>query len=540
MTNSLTTIGLARMLRAATAALLAAVAAAAAFGAAADRAHAAFSTGRCLGAGASGWGATFAANAYNSAFNTAFTAYCGDVGAAPSVTYNSGNAGNGMTATGSGAGRISFGVRADSSGSTGGVNNSAGNLSRTFTNRFAGTDEPLTPAQQAQVNAGDPNVTGDEGLVRTIPVALGALAVPINIPDGCVINLKPGMDGTTAGQTPLASGTGNTGFTNAELARFSDSGQGTPATTLDANKARLRLTRTELENIWKSDPSEDTWGELVGWINDGNGTPSQPADAWCQAFPIIRIKRQDDSGSTYAFKDYLSRINPSGGWLSTWITPDTRTWPEQEKTVSFNYDGSGSKASTSGDAGVPVAGNGAVSGVGCATSAPQTVRAGSPTSQCVETAIPTLMNSGASSPTGGGALLNQVRNIEGSIGYGSLPDVRSSGTQAFERQSNTTDDKYWVQIESRDGSRYVDPQSSANGFLAGTTSADKGANCASATIGGVPAGDDPTTGDWSQATAADRTATGYGACSPTYALVWDDASKQIGRASCRERVCHNV
>ncbi|MBU6337961.1 MAG: substrate-binding domain-containing protein, partial [Acidobacteria bacterium] len=293
----------------------------------ASRAEAAFTTGACAGDALIGGGASFQNGAHVNAFiPSAFPTYCGGLGAGstPSVTYNS---------RGSGCGRVLMGSR-EVCASGGNIDNSSGANGRNQTARFGASDEPLTVTQQSQVNQGT-DAVGDEGVVRTIPVAMGSIAVIINIPTGCSVVRKPG----SATDQPV--GSGNTGFDSTEQAKFANFGNA---------QVRLKLTRAQVEAIYSGSTSLDTWGELVPWINDGNGTASETTDTRCQNWPIFRIRRVDSSGTTYAFKDWLNTIDPAEGWLTTYNTGTykDRFWPQNTQTVAFDYNGDGDTADAVG------------------------------------------------------------------------------------------------------------------------------------------------------------------------------------------------
>jgi ABC-type phosphate transport system substrate-binding protein len=463
----------ARMRRTAAAAG-AAVAALLASAGLAGPASAAFTTQQCEGDNATGRGASFAASAHLQVFIPNFNpVFCN--GSGPTITYES---------QGSGAGRRVMGERTGS--------NADGSQSRNQAPRFGMSDEPVSPANQSDINKGT-DALGDEGLMRTIPLANGAVAVAVNLPDGCTIWTKP----DTA--TPF------TGFSAGEQAQISDFG--------NADRARLQLTRTQLEEIWNGGDERDEWGEVVAWINDGNGTAGQAGDTRCQDHPIFRVRRLDDSGTSFAFKDYLDKLNPSRGWLSTYVTPDTRTWPNPEKTVAFDLNND--------NAGVPEAGDAVTK---CAAQLPQFPGDGANGKiACNEDAIPTLQSTEVLPTAGNGNddLINKVNDFDGSIGYGDLSTVRQQRSFAFERQTGATDDKFWVKLQTKNLAGFADPQSAPTGF---TTGGARGSNCLSANLTGLPVGGDATTADWSQVSAVDSSPAGYGICSLTYALVWDDYS----------------
>jgi ABC-type phosphate transport system substrate-binding protein len=480
MSRSLTGARTRRSAAAAGAAVVAVLASASLAGSA----SAAFTTQQCEGDNASGRGASFAASAHNQVFIPNFNpVFCN--GSGPAVTYSS---------VGSGAGRRVMGERTSAPGD----DNSNGSKSRSYAERFGMSDEPVGPANQSDINKGT-DALGDEGLMRTIPLANGAIAVAVNLPDGCTIWAKPG---TT---TPFTGGGGGdvssaTLFSAAEKAQISDFG--------NADRARLQLTRAQLEAVWNGGDELDEWGELVAWINDGNGTASEASDTRCQDHPIFRVRRLDDSGTSFAFKDYLDNLNPSRGWLSTYVTPDTRTWPNPEKVVAFDLNG-----------------NTTVDTVAkCAAQTPQFPGDGDNGKlSCTEAAIPTLQTTEVLPTAGNGNddLINKVNDFDGSIGYGDLSTVRQQRTFAFERQPGAADDKFWVKLQTKNLAGFADPQSAPLGFL---PSGARGANCLAANLSGLPTGGDATTADWSQVSAVDSSPAGYGICSLTYAIVWDDYS----------------
>ena len=311
----------------------------------ASQAEAAFTTGKCQGDAITGGGASFANTAHNSGFiPSGWPSYCSDIGSQPSVTYLS---------LGSGCGRYFVGARGTC---TGYDSNADGSKSRTNVPRFGMSDEPLTATTQAQINGGS-DAVGDEGLIRTIPMAMGAIAVAVNTPNGCSITTKPGS-------ADVMATTGAGAFTADQQKAISNFG------SANANTARLQLTRAQLEAAMNGGAEMNTWGELVPWINDGNGTASEAADVRCQDHPIFRVRRLDDGGTPFVLKDYLNKINPSRGWLSTYVAPDSRTWPNQNEVVAFDIDNDGTagaaEAVTKCAAQTPQAPAGiGASGIGC-------------------------------------------------------------------------------------------------------------------------------------------------------------------------------
>ena len=166
--------------------------------------------------------------------------------------------------------------------------NADGSLSRNQVPRFGMTDEPPTPTAISQMNQGT-DAAGDEGTIHVIPGAVGSVVLAVNFPDNCDRSLLP----DSAETNPAA----------ANAAPFND---------------RVRFTRTQAEEIWNGDSAHDQWDEIF---------PTLASDADCDGF-ITRVVRFDDSGTTFAFKAWLDKVNPARNWDPGFTTgPDTRNWP---------------------------------------------------------------------------------------------------------------------------------------------------------------------------------------------------------------------
>ncbi|MEI7626150.1 MAG: substrate-binding domain-containing protein, partial [Actinomycetota bacterium] len=405
------------------------LAAAAAFAVSAPGAQAAFTSGQCLGSDTSGQGASFAVTAEASWKLDFQNNYCLGAGVYPNVTY---------TGSGSGAGRRSLGERGTTVG-----NNSDGALSRTAANRFAGSDEPPNPTQTSQINGGI-DATGDEGLIHVIPAATGAVTLIVNFPNNCDVHSLP------AGNQTAAS-----------ASNYTD---------------RVRFTATQLEEIWYGDSDHDTWGEIFPDLAAIVGNAASQTDAGCRAQAIKRVKRYDDSGSTFVFKDYLSKVNPTRGWLTTYMTADSRTWPNTGTN---------------------------------------------------------LVDGGAS---GGGSLSDTVNSTDGSLGYVDLATARSKnfGITATTTIGSRDDDKYWTQVANTAGT-YREPTADADGY----SNSNKGANCTGVTWNNVPTGADPTLESWASVSGVNSVA-GYAICTITYLLAFDDNATVWGNSAGEEAKARSV
>lgn len=436
---------------------------------AAQDAQAAFSLAKCQGAsGVVGRGASFQ-NTLHSRFKTFFETSAGCRGSPTGPTYTSTGSGDGRAAMGAGGGDLNL-PRGQ----------------RLATVSFAAADEAPTPAQAQLMNDGPTANRDDDGVVHTIPIATGASAFILHLPEGCsiatVTNKTNGADGAYNGAT---TGDRSDNFTQ-----------------------RVRISNTLVEAAFGGDASAATWGQIVPNISgDPTGVPSgdQTNASFnnCADVPVRRIVRQDSSGTTYGWKAYLNLVNPSRRWTGDVYGATNTRWPAA--------GGSG--------VGTVVA---AASGADC-TGAD---RLCSPTAR------------------GGGSLARLVASTDGSIGYVDLATARSNGFEITPAASEAAKDyTYWSPLEVMDGSRegtYAEPTVFATSHVAG---GDKGAACATAPVTAGPTAanspkGDPTLGDWSNAYAAGGEA--YPACVVTYALAWDDNAPVYGNNADEEAKARTV
>lgn len=159
---------------------------------------------------------------------------------------------------------------------------------------FAGSDEPLTDAQKAQFEAGDCNgdgtpESGGPSPIHQIPIAIGAVSVPYNL-TACNIGSK-----------------------------------------------QLKLTSGMLSAIFA--------GEIKSW-NDPLLTGVNPNLETC-TLPVTRAVRSDVSGTTYVFKDYLSKRNPVP-WVEYKDQAKNDQWPAGSSPI-LRGDGNGGVASVVAD-----------------------------------------------------------------------------------------------------------------------------------------------------------------------------------------------
>ncbi|HYJ21800.1 MAG TPA: hypothetical protein VEW07_07250, partial [Solirubrobacterales bacterium] len=349
---------------------------------------------------------------------------------------------------------------------------------REGTSRFWGSDDPPTPAQIALMNSGakketvegkpklvPDGVAGNEGKIHTFPVAAGAIAPLVNFPEGC-------------NPEALADK-----YRTVSAAQVS----GTPALK---GILRIRFTKIKYEKVWAGEENVK-WSEAFPEL--------APQGVPCEV-PIIRVVRFDKSGTTFGFKDYLRTINPARGWTTTFESGTgeigNREWPNAvfgARADCPGKEGPGSQADSIDHL----------------------------TSGC---------------ENGNGELVKKVISTDGSIGYSDIATARNASPTFAVNASLATapTTPYWTQVQNGtiavgsaqegEGNGFTEPTlDEANGFktTAATTPAQKGANC----ISGAIFQNTPTNsfGNWANTSGVNATS-GFGICTLTYALVFDDNS----------------
>lgn len=447
--------------RAIRAGLLALVLAALATICLASQARADFSSGKCAGITVDGNGASFAKGAHE-VFNFNFkNIYC--AGTKANVAY---------TANGSGAGIASMQLRNNAS-------------------RFAGSDDPPTPAQVALINSGGVEVSGkveadtvptNDGKVHVFPIAAGAVAALVNLPEGCSPEPLPDQYRTVS-----------TANTNA----------GTKGIL------RVRFTKVKYAKIWAGE-------ENVKW---SDALPLGSQAGACDK-PVTRVVRWDKSGTTFAFKDYLRTIEPGRGWTTTYesgLPGQNRAWPGATFGKRDDCDDAPNGIQDAGDPEGP----GSVNDF----EGMNEKQTDFLTSACKE---------------GGGELVKKLIATDGSIGYADIATARNASSTLAVNAALTTapTTPYWTQVqngsvavgspEEASGQGFTEPTfDEVNGFktTATTTPGQKGANCLTPGIfQNTPA---TSFGDWSKTSGVNAPA-GYGICTLTYALVFDDNAPVFG------------
>lgn len=412
-----------------------------------------FTTGKCAGPNIAGNGASFAKTAQE-VFNLNFkNSYClGTPGQGTiNVAYN---------ADGSGAGIATMELRLP------------GNESR-----FAGSDDPPTPAQVALMNSGgvekevsagkkeivDDGVAGNDGKVHVLPIAVGAVAPLVNFPEGC-----------------------NPELLSDEFSTVADADMATKKALL-----RVRFPKAKYEKVWAGQEN-DKWSTAF---------PELAGDTDCEV-PIIRVVRFDASGTTFAFKDYLRSINPAREWTTKF----------ESGTSNGNREWPGAEFGTGGQ---------------CATAAPgkQADNVDFLTSNCEK---------------GAGKLVEKLIATDGSIGYADIATARNANpTLAINAAGGAAPTTpYWTQVQNGKD-KFTEPTADeANGFktTAASTPGQKGANCLTTAFANAPS---TSFGDWSKVSGVNAE-NGYGICTLTYALVFDDNAAVWGNTPTEEAKARSV
>ena len=425
----------------------------------APRADAAFTLGKCAGEDIAGNGSSFANNAHNFVFKPSFKdTYCADTpfagAAAPVLTY---------TGNGSGAGRAAMMERAGAS-------------------RFAGTDEPPTPIDIQRMETGvgktgnpaeDPDPS-DNGEIHVIPAAIGAVAPLVNWPDACDVMDLPAESRTEE--------------------------QNLDADETPDDVVRVRFTRAQFEGIWSGAAGFKTWNQVFPSLN-----------AHCANVPIIRVVRFDNSGTTFALKDYLDEIDQAEGWDEqfTFGATDTRGWPNAA-AVGPRED-------------CPKVNEAFPVGPGADSTEATSAGPDQLTSGCAE---------------GGGQLVNKVNATDGSVGYADIATARGASPSFAITPETNDNDKYWMQLPDGGAGNGVfrEPTADPNGFRAEGT---KGANCAGAefTNEGNPL---PTSlGDWAKVSGVNSPGA-FPTCTLTYGLLFDDDADVWGGGATEEALARTV
>ena len=130
-----------------------------------------------------------------------------------------------------------------------------------------------------------------------------------------------------------------------------------------------------------------------------------------------------------------------------------------------------------------------------------------------------VLNGGAN---GNGPLVTKLLATDSSIGYSDISTARVGGLaiEPTTIAANRDDDVFWTQVENGSNA-FREPTDDPNGF---TTVGTKGADCDETVFTDVPSS---TFGDWAPVSGVNSTQ-GYGICTLTYGLVFDDHASAYG------------
>ncbi|HEX6667405.1 MAG TPA: hypothetical protein VF081_12505 [Solirubrobacterales bacterium] len=357
---------------------------------------------------------------------------------------------------------------------------------RNTSSRFWASDDPPTPAQVNLMNKGGEKEGG------TGPVIADA-----NDGNDGQVHIFPLAAGAIAPLVNFPEGC-NPEALNDKFQTVPDAGA--------KGLIRVRFTKKLYEEVWAGEKN-DKWSTAF---------PELAGDVDCE-IPITRVVRFDKSGTTFGFKDYLRTINPGRGWTTTFESGAAGNieWPNA--TVGARADCGGATGPGSQDDNTDHL-----------------------TSSC---------------NTGGGALVTKLVATDGGLGYADILTARNNtsgtGTLAVNPAGATAPTTpYWTQVQNgsvavgsaaeTNGEGFTEPTlDEANGFKTTALAApgQRGANCTSAGLfKNTPAN---SLGDWSKTTGVNN-ATGYGICSLTYVIAFDDYAKVFGGSAEEEGKARTV
>jgi hypothetical protein len=516
------------------------------------QAHAAFALNKCEGSEITGEGSslqvTAQANWISQIFDTTLYGGCG--ASAPKVTFTKASSGCGLDAMGAGgpASGCSFGEAKAAEWEKPGFR--AGNV------RFGAADFAPTPEEEKNIDNGPTGAgTAGAGELHVIPVAGAAITTVVHFPNGCALQnpAQPGGNGdtSTGGLAAKEKGTGSEveGQNNDPVGAFTGD-------KFSNQTLRVHISDQKLEEIWQGHIT--TWGEVVPQADFLEAAPNgvSKTQEECAKMPIIRIVREDTSGTTYNFKHFLALLPFSGskGGSALWTSASSEVgtkntaWPLGSAT----------------ETGIPPSVGNEASGH---------------KNEC--TVAESLHQICRSLEGSGGSLSNAVIATSGSIGYLDLatarekgyymvPNAKKPGEAGFEEEvieggkkviKNEDHRTYWIPLEpvrppasesetgTLDAGVFVEPTVEAKSHFNGADET-KGANCAGADYRGIPTtpASDLTLGDWSNAIATGATAeafskaptTAYPVCALTYDLAFDDDATVYGNTPAEEAKARTV
>ncbi|HVQ59805.1 MAG TPA: hypothetical protein VMS60_12940 [Solirubrobacterales bacterium] len=357
---------------------------------------------------------------------------------------------------------------------------------RNTSSRFWASDDPPTPAQVNLMNKGAEKEGG-----------AGPLIADANDSNDGQVHIFPVAAGAIAPLVNFPEGC-NPEALNDKFQTVPDSGA--------KGLIRVRFTKKLYEEVWAGEKN-DKWSTAF---------PELAGDADCEV-PITRVVRLDKSGTTFGFKDYLKTINGGRGWTTTF-----------EGGANGNIEWPNATVGPRADCANAVGPGSAADNVDHLTSACN---------------------------TGGGGLVTKLVGTDGGIGYADILTARNNtngtGTLAVNPAGVTAPTTpYWTQVQNgsvavgsqaeQDGLGFTEPTlNEADGFktTALTIPGARGANCTSANLfQSTPAS---SLGSWAQ-TSGVNAPTGYGMCTLTYVIAFDDYAQVFGGSAEEEGKARTV
>jgi ABC-type phosphate transport system substrate-binding protein len=349
-------------------------------------------------------------------------------------------------------------------------------------NAFLGTDEPPNRTQLGEIEKRESTIVPES--LETIPVLEGAVAIIVNLPEGCAATSKSNAGRLVLDDSSLEGIYRGTITKWSQLTENKDAlsplkltvasvsttlGSATvTAASFPGVKVGMKVTGTGIAA--GTTVSSVTGTEVVLSKNatkTGTVTLTFTAASCNSAETIVPIVRHDGSGTTHIFKRYLNLINSA-------------TFTDEEgKTVNWGEISEGG-ANTQWPAG-----------------------------------IVTKEHKGSEACEGSPCMVTTVAETPSSIAYVNLADVRSNG--AFSKKSlqgGPKFQKFWVPIQNKEGEEsYQDPASNKD------VEAKASANCASEEFsnGSAPFPPPSVTAPWDEVTTK-LTEPKYPICGFTYVI----------------------
>ncbi len=434
-------------------------------------AHAAFTLEKCQGSEITGEGSSLQklaqANWKEQIFDTTIYEGCG--ASAPKVTFTTASSGCGLDAMGAGtpASSCTFpGATKQEEWEKPGYRNEAIG--------FGAADFAPDPTEEANIDNG-PNGAGQPGSgeVHVIPVAGAAITAVVHFPNGCALQ-NPAQTGgngnTSTGGYPVPEAKAGEVKAGEEDRNNDPTGAYTGDKFSNAT-LRVHIPDQKLEEVWQGQIK--TWGEIVPQADFLSGTAN--SQATCAATPIIRIVREDTSGTTYNFKHFLALLPFFGskGGAALWTSSGSEVG---SKNTAWPLGGAT-------ETGIPPSVGGKTSG-----HENECTLAESPQQICHA-----LEGSG-------GSLSNGVIATNGSIGYLDLATAREKGYNMTPNTSGVeanNDHLYWIPLQpveppasesatgTVDTSVFVEPTAKSEAHGSGGDET-KGANCFGAAYRNIP------------------------------------------------------